>query len=147
MGRRLDEPIALNSHPDDSERHRSALDGELTSYRMETARQYIHDNSHRNVAIEEIASQVRLSPSRFCHLFKASFGLPAGQYIRQVKLEAARKMLENGLLSIKEISARVGISDPSYFSRMFKDAYGQSPSEYRATHLRERRQNRRKRNA
>jgi AraC-like DNA-binding protein len=61
------------------------------------------------------------------------------KYLRQVKLEAAREMLEDDLLSIKEIAARVGIRDPSYFSRIFKDVHGQSPSEYRETFLRERR--------
>ncbi|MDX2033873.1 MAG: helix-turn-helix domain-containing protein [Blastocatellia bacterium] len=45
------------------------------------------------------------------------------------------------LPSIKEIAARVGIGDPSYFSRIFKDVHGRSPSEYRERFLRERRRN------
>ena len=83
------------------------------------------------VDLKELARSAGLSTSRLCYLFKRETGKPIGQYRKQLRLRAARDMLENTGLTIKEIRLRVGARDPSHFARDFKTAYGLSPAKFR----------------
>lgn len=56
------------------------------------------------------------------------------QYLKHLRLEQARDLLENSFKPIKKIGSTVGMSDPSHFTRDFKEKYGASPSDYRKQH-------------
>src|SRR5262245_5789204 len=86
----------------------------------------------RPIAVSELARRVHLSRSRLTHLFRAEVGCSPGRYIRQVRLDRARQLVEESSLSIKEIMARVGFSDPSHFTRDFTRRHGASPRKIRA---------------
>jgi len=81
--------------------------------------------------IGDIAATLNLSPSRLRHLFKKQIGLSPSQYIKLLRLERAKSLLESSLLTVKEISARVGASDVSHFVRAYKAVYGHTPSDAR----------------
>jgi len=89
----------------------------------------------RPIAVSELARRVHLSRSRLTHLFRAEVGCSPGRYLRQVRLDRARQLVEESSLSIKEIMARVGISDPSHFTRDFTRRHGASPRKIRARAL------------
>lgn len=55
-----------------------------------------------------------------------------GQYLKALRLEKARGLLEATSLSVKEVRARVGMQDQSHFVRDFNRVYGVTPSQYRA---------------
>ena len=63
---------------------------------------------------------------------KAETGLAPGQFLRALRLQAARELLESSPLSVKEVMAKAGFNDKSYFTRAFKQAFGASPSSYRS---------------
>jgi AraC family transcriptional regulator of arabinose operon len=55
---------------------------------------FIERNLDRDIYVEEVAQRVKLSPSRFCHLFKSETGVPFIQYLREARLEKACELLE-----------------------------------------------------
>ena len=64
---------------------------------------------------------------------KVLTGQTASEFIRKIKLEKAKELLENTDLTISEISYKVGFSSPSYFTKCFKEEYGLIPKEMRHT--------------
>ena len=83
------------------------------------------------VSLVETATHMNLSVSRFRHLFKTETGTSVVQYVKNLKLEKAKELIETTPLNIKQIMAEVGIQDKSNFCRDFKKAYGLSPLKYR----------------
>ena len=96
----------------------------------------VQSDMRRQLAIGDLAAAVNLSSGRLAHLFKSELGVSPQRYVNDIRMEKARSLLENGLLSGKEIAAVVGIPNASRFCRTFKARYGQTPKEYRRTHLR-----------
>lgn len=86
-------------------------------------------------AVDEIASILRLSPSRFRHLFKKETGFSPTQYVKQLRLLHARRLLEKSMLSVKEVMAAVGMNDFSHFVRDFKAMHGMTPLQARENAL------------
>ncbi len=88
-------------------------------------------NLRHSPTIEEMAHSVDLSESHLLWLFKREVGMSPIHYLRHLKLEAAREMLENTFLPINRIKLKVGINDQSHFIRAFREKYGTTPSKYR----------------
>lgn len=88
---------------------------------------------HRDLSLNELATAVNLSLSRLHHLFKAETGTSPAQYLRLLRLERARELLESSFLSVKQIVATVGGRDRSHFEREFKKKYGVTPTQYRSS--------------
>jgi len=99
--------------------------------RVQKIQQLMRENLDRELPLVELAQYVNLSPWRLCHLFRADTGMPPIKYLRQLRLEAAKQLLEVSFLSVKEITYKVGINDESHFVRDFKRMYGMPPSVYR----------------
>lgn len=86
-----------------------------------------------------LAVLVNLSPSRFRHLFKQETGATAAQYLKEMRLEKAERMLCTTFLSIKQILKQVGIASNAHFVRDFRRKYGTTPTAYRRTMRRKQR--------
>lgn len=86
-------------------------------------------------AINQLAGSVNLSASRLRHLFKAETGLGLKKCLIESRLETGRELLESSLLTVKEITARVGYTHVSHFVRDFKRTYQSTPTRYRRHHL------------
>jgi AraC-like DNA-binding protein len=91
---------------------------------------YISENLHKVVSITELSNIVNMSEKYFIHYFKQTVGLPPIQYINELKMNKARKLLYEGKNSIKQISEAIGYADPYSFSKAFKKIYGISPSKF-----------------
>src|SRR5215813_11221401 len=78
-----------------------------------------------------LAALVNLSPSRFRHLFKQETGTSPAQYLKDIRLSRAEKMLRTTFLSIKQILKQVGIASNAHFVRDFRRKYGTTPTAYR----------------
>ena len=85
----------------------------------------------RDVDIDALASSVELSASRLRHLFKDETGLTPAQYLKRLRLERARELMEGSFLRLKEVMPQVGINDESHFVRDFKKTHGLPPIKYR----------------
>lgn len=82
----------------------------------------------------ELGQLVHLSASRLRHLFERECGTTLRRHVRNVRLQLASELLTNTRLSMKEVSARVGYSHPSSFSKQFCLAFGETPIQHRRRH-------------
>ncbi|HEY6803460.1 MAG TPA: helix-turn-helix transcriptional regulator [Pyrinomonadaceae bacterium] len=78
-----------------------------------------------------LAASIRLSESRFRHLFKQETGMTPAQYLKLVRLKKAALLLTTTYNSIKAILIKVGLTSHTHFIRDFRQLYGMSPTEYR----------------
>ncbi|WP_058485842.1 response regulator [Defluviitalea phaphyphila] len=101
--------------------------GEITNI----AKDYINKNYSKPITLEDISRKVNVSPQYFSKLFKEETGENFIDYLTNVRISAAKKLLLEGNLSIKEICYKIGYNDPNYFSRIFKKIVGVTPTEYR----------------
>ena len=92
-----------------------------------------HLNLHfqQRISFHEIAPMVNLSPSRLRHIFRVEVGMSLAQYVKLLRLNQARELLESTFLSIKQIQLITGMSDESHFFRDFKGVYNLTPTQYR----------------
>ena len=91
----------------------------------------MQNSKTQRLQMRDLARQVNLSLWHFTHLFKAETSISPKRYLRDLKMKKAAALLEGSFLSVKEITSLVGFNDRSHFSRDFKSAFGQNPSEYR----------------
>jgi AraC family transcriptional regulator of arabinose operon len=96
--------------------------------RIERVLERVHGSLDRPHRVDELAGVAGLSRSQFCLLFRAGTGRSPQEYLEERRLELARSYLVTSVHSIAEIAARLGYSDPFYFSARFKRRYKQSPS-------------------
>jgi AraC-like DNA-binding protein len=92
----------------------------------------IENNFAEHLSEADLARAVNLSSWGLCHLFKGETGKAPLQYLRTVRMEKARSLLETTFLSVKQIMRLVGLRDESHFVRDFRCTYGLSPAAYRA---------------
>ena len=83
-----------------------------------------------DISIDELAERLKVSASHLSRTFSAEVGQPLSAYITDVRIQHAFTLLDAGDHSVKEVAALCGYRDPNYFSRAFRAATGQSPSEY-----------------
>lgn len=92
----------------------------------------MRDDVRGELSLAEFAQSVNLSVWRLCHIFKSDVGMPPIRYLRLMRMERAKELLESSFLSVKEIAFQVGLNDESHFVRDFKSTYGFSPALYRS---------------
>ena len=96
----------------------------------------MRDDVRGELSLGEFAQSVNLSVWRLCHIFKSDVGMPPIKYLRLLRMERAKGLLESSFLSVKEIAFQVGLNDESHFVRDFKSTYGFSPAIYRSQYKR-----------
>lgn len=87
----------------------------------------------RPLTISAIAKQVGLAQRTYEYQFKKALGVSPGAYFLRLRLQFARKLLQNTVLPAIEIAVRTGFSSPSSFSTIFKKHYGLGPQAYRSS--------------
>lgn len=94
------------------------------------AMKYIDNNYSSEIALEDIAREVAVTPNYFSRLFKEETGENYIEYLTKVRINKAKQLMENTNISIKEICYMIGYNDPNYFSRLFKKIEKISPTDY-----------------
>lgn len=92
---------------------------------------YIQRNLRKDLSNETLAKRMHMELRSYIRYFKRITGYTPANYILQLRLSTAKAFLEESELSISEIVQKVGISEPAYFSKMFKKYYSLSPRAYR----------------
>jgi AraC-like DNA-binding protein len=100
--------------------------------RVEKIIEMMREDVRGELSLAEFAQSVNLSVWRLCHIFKSDVGMPPIRYLRLLRMERAKDLLESSFLSVKEIAFQVGLTDESHFVRDFKSTYGYSPALYRS---------------
>ncbi len=103
-----------------------------TNYRslekMKQILKYLENNYMNKITIEEIAAEVHLSQSHFMKYFKNIMGTSFIEYLNEYRLTMAQRLLVSSDSSVLDIAAEVGFDNLSYFNRIFKKRFGQTPS-------------------
>ncbi|MFT3983168.1 MAG: response regulator [Lachnospiraceae bacterium] len=108
------------------------LGNNLYDIKIKNAVHYILWNyQNPELSIQMIADHTDLSPNYLCTLFKKQTKSTINDFLNKVRLDKARILLEKTDLKLYEISEMTGITDSNYFSTLFKNEYGMSPSGYR----------------
>lgn len=92
---------------------------------------FIVDKIANPLSIRVLSEESGLSPKKLQLGFQVLYSKSVNEYVRQLKLEISRDYLRNTDLSVSEIVYAVGIKSRSYFSKIFSEAYGVLPTEYR----------------
>lgn len=95
---------------------------------------YVRQNYMQDITLEELASVTHLSISALERRFKKYLNTTPKQFINQIRLENARRLLVETSQPIAQIASDTGFGDHSYFSRQFKKLFGELPSDFRAQH-------------
>lgn len=84
-----------------------------------------------NLIVDDLVKEMAVSRSVFFKKLKSLTGFAPVEFIREVRINRAVQLIDTGEYSITQISYMVGINDPRYFSKCFKQKMGMTPSEYR----------------
>jgi AraC family transcriptional activator of pobA len=92
---------------------------------------YIDEHYAESITVTKAASIVNLNPYHFCKIFKKTTGSTLVEYINWIRIHTAERLLLESDLNITEISEQIGIGNPNYFTKLFKQYKGASPSQWR----------------
>ena len=93
---------------------------------------FIESNiENSELTIDEIANHIAFGRSTFFKKLKSLTGLSPIEFLRDMRIQRAAQLIESGEYNFSEITYMVGISDPRYFSRVFRQKFGVSPREYK----------------
>ena len=98
---------------------------------IEDAKQYIRDHYATKLSLQQIAVQALMSKSYFANLFKQETGMTVWEYVAALRMDEARRLLLNTSMKIYEIAQGVGYENSVYFTQLFKEFYGLTPTEYK----------------
>lgn len=90
---------------------------------------YIEENYNKHLQVPDIAALCNLSESTFRRYFKKTTGLSPIEYINKIRLDRAETLLFSTAYTVKEVAEIVGIPDPAYFSKIYKENFGLAPIE------------------
>lgn len=99
--------------------------------RMNQVMQYLLAHRFERISLEETAAVANLSKEAFCRFFKLRTRKTFTQYLVQLRINEAQKLLQETDLGISEIAFRVGFENLSYFNRTFKNITGLTPREFK----------------
>lgn len=107
---------------------------ELTAMdpRIQRALEIVARELDKPQLVKSLATRLRLSPSRFEHLFKKETGQAFKTFLQAARMKRAKEMLQDLRLRIKEVGAAVGYADVSNFAHYFRKQYGRPPSQSRS---------------
>jgi transcriptional regulator GlxA family with amidase domain len=97
------------------------------SDRIQTALAYARENLDKPLTVSELAEAARLSPRQFSRAFRAETGKPPAKAIENLRVEAARNLMEQSRHPIDVVARQMGFSDRDHMRRAFLRAFGQSP--------------------
>lgn len=99
--------------------------------------EYIHEHLHTRITVDALAQHVNLNRSYLSKLFKKQTGVSVSEYIRRLKIDAAKNMLIYSEFTSSEIASILAFPDQSYFTEVFRQLVGMTPKKYQSMHLRE----------
>ena len=105
---------------------------------VEAVESFVEKNLESSIQLKDIAAAVFVSPSHLSKMFKQYTGKSLVDYIQEVRLLAAEKLLRDTDLTITEIAGKVGFNDAAYFATCFKNHMEITPLQFRKTYLKQR---------
>ncbi|OCT12155.1 AraC family transcriptional regulator [Paenibacillus pectinilyticus] len=110
----------------------STAGGSREAQQMRIIKEYIEEHYSENITLESMASQVFMNPYYFSSFFKKHTHENFKQYVTNIRMKNAVRLLLQTDLLVYEIAEQVGYHNPRQFSDMFKKSYGKLPQEYKS---------------
>jgi len=124
--------VVFLRRPGNQAQFSAQLAGQLASREpLRDVQQWIADHPAADLSVQALASQASLSPRQFARAFAAEVGMPPGRYVDRVRLETARRRLEDTADGVEQTARSCGYGTPEAMRRAFVRALGVSPGEYR----------------
>jgi transcriptional regulator GlxA family with amidase domain len=98
---------------------------------LREVQQWITEHPDADLGVETLAARARLSPRHFARAFRAETGTTPGRYVDRVRIEHARRLLEDTADGVEEVSRAAGYGTPEAMRRAFVRTLGTAPAEYR----------------
>ena len=96
-----------------------------------TIKRFVDENYHRNIKVEEIGKKIGINQNTIRKAFKAQYNITVSDYIAELRMLKAKKLIINKELMIKEIAIECGYEYVQNFTRAFKKKFGISPEKLR----------------
>ena len=109
------------------------LEKYIDSEKLNEVFKHISENIDKIIKLEDLADITNLTPPSFCRFFKQKTGKTVSQYISELRVESACRLLKNQDLTVEEVGYMVGYNNFSNFLRQFKKVRKQTPKEYRTS--------------
>lgn len=100
-------------------------------YRISDLSSHLNETLDYKWSVADMAGHVGISLSRLTTLFTKEVMMSPAAFLKHIRLERSRHLLETTREQIKQIALKVGMPEESHFTRDFKTKYGQSPTTYR----------------
>ena len=124
--------MLFRSHSLEAIRRRNAKTQNINrDPRIQVVVDYLTPHLNEPFTIQSLSEMAQVSQTSFRRLFKAHTGKSPSDYIRELRMTSAARMLLTSDREIAEIGYQVGFSDANYFSRTFRQVFGVSPHQYR----------------
>lgn len=107
---------------------------ERYSQTVTACKNYIFNHLYEEINHDDLATTIGLTPNYVSTLFKKEVGITISEYIQQVKINEAKKLIEYSNTPISEICSLLNFTDQSYFTKVFKKHTGITPKQYREKH-------------
>ncbi|MEV0112385.1 GlxA family transcriptional regulator [Streptomyces sp. NPDC050844] len=98
---------------------------------LREVQQWITEHPDGDLCVESLAARARLSPRHFARAFQTETGMTPGKYVERIRIEHARRLLEDTSDGIAEVSRACGYGTPEAMRRAFIKTLGAAPAEYR----------------
>ena len=95
---------------------------------------YIKTHFKKNINMAMVANQVSVNYTWFSEKFKEHTGVNFNEYLKRLRIEEAKNLLEKGCFKVYEVAERCGFSDVKYFMKIFREETGMSPTEWSKKH-------------
>lgn len=96
---------------------------------------FLRKNYDKEITLQDISNRFYLSREYISRRFKQEYHETITNYLTKIRMEKAKKLLENPHFKVYEVAFKVGYQNEKYFSKVFKKASGLTPNEYRQLHL------------
>ena len=92
---------------------------------------FMHDNFRSDISMTQLSELMGVTPQHFCRVFKKTMNVRPNEFLTQIRLDEAKRLLTEKDVSVSEAAERSGFRDPVYFSTVFRKHEGISPAGYK----------------
>jgi AraC family transcriptional regulator len=121
--------LARNYGVTDEEPHSASPS--LPGFKLRQLTDWMAGHVAEEFSLERLAAQAGLSKFHFQRLFKTAVGVSPSQYLIDLRVNEARRLLRETKMSVIDVALEVGYANPSHFAQLFRRETGLSPSNYR----------------
>ncbi len=104
---------------------------EVDTGRIHKVYQHLMQNFHRDIDLKEISNLIHMTPNAFCRFFKSRTQKTFTQFLNELRIGHATRLLQNENLSVADVCYKCGYNNLVNFNRFFKSIHQITPTEYR----------------